>query len=135
MNIVRFDPFRELDAFFGPRPQARASAPVAAPATVSESARAYRIELELPAVDRDDVEVSVKDGVLTIAGERKHSSDEEWKVLRTERAGGAGFSRSFRLPKDAREDAIEASAANGVLTVLIGKAEAAGPRRIEIAAA
>ena len=59
---------------------------------------------------------------------------DEWRVIRSERSAGS-FSRSFRLPKNAREDAIEASASDGVLTVTIRKTEEAVPRRIEIAAA
>ncbi len=134
MSIVRFDPWRELDAFFGARPARRVAEGWVPRATVSESPHAYRIELELPAVARDDVEVSVKDSALTVSGERRRTADDEWQVLRSERSPGS-FSRSFRLPKNAREDAIEASAADGVLTVTIRKADEAVPRRIEIAAA
>ncbi len=139
MNIVRFDPFRELEAFFGPvsapRPSRSAPRAFTPRADVSESESAYRIELELPAVDREQVEVSVKEGVLTVSGKRAAADDGDWKVLRRERGAALDFSRSFRLPKDAQEDAIEASAANGVLTVLIRKAVEAAPRRIEVAVA
>ena len=134
MSIVRFDPWREFDALLSGRPVRRVAERWVPSATVSEAADAYRIDLELPSVARDEVEVSVKDRVLTISGERKDPASDGWKVLRSERRVGA-FSRSFRLPKNAREDAIEASAADGVLSVTIRKVEEAVPRRIEIAAA
>ena len=108
------------------------------------------IELELPGVAADQVEVSVHEGVVTIAGERKapvlqkddqeqsaaddgsqEQDSTERQVHRRERRYGT-FERRFRLPKDAQVDAIEASAREGVLSVSIGRRKEAARRAIEV---
>lgn len=89
---------------------------------------------ELPGIDRDDIDVSVTDGVLTIKGERKSESEEEnggWLIR--ERSYGA-FERSLVLPEGVDADAIQADYSDGVLEVRIPKAaEAIKPKRHRIA--
>lgn len=133
MNVIRFDPWRELDALFRPQAARRPAAWVPA-ANVSQSAAAYRIDMDLPSVAAEDVEVSVKERRLTISGRRGSAAPEGFEAVRAERPAGE-FSRTFLLPKDASSDNIEASSRDGVLTVIIPKAQEAQPRRIEIVAA
>ena len=93
---------------------------------------ARRVDVELPAVAPEDIEVSCKDGLLTISGERKYQgTNDDERVHRTERLFGR-FARSFRLPDDADEDCIEATAAQGVITISVSKRENARARSIEV---
>lgn len=88
-------------------------------ADASSDDDAYRITLELPGVAEDDIHLGVKDGVLTVKGEKSSERSEEgdtWYF--TERQYGS-FSRAFRLPVDADESAIKADLRDGVLTVTL----------------
>lgn len=93
-----------------------------APASeASSKTDSYKITIELPGVDSDDVEISVDDGVLTLKGEKRSSREEKGDTYYfSERQYGA-FSRSFRLPPDADASAIEADMKDGVLTVSVLK--------------
>ena len=136
MNLIHWDSIRDFDNLFragSVLPGVRERASNWLPAIdVRESNDAYRVDVELPAVAPEDVEVSCKDGLLTISGERKHereNSDE--RVHRSERLFGR-FARSFRLPDDADQDSIEATAAQGVVTISVAKRENARARSIEV---
>lgn len=103
-------------------------------ADVREEADGFRIELELPGIAPEQVEVTTEKRLLTVRGEKPaaepQSEASSWRVI--ERRRGA-FRRTFQLPETASEDRITASFAHGVLTVLVPKAELPKPRRIEIA--
>ena len=136
MNLVHWDSIRDFDNLFRAGsvvPGIRERACNWLPAIdVRESNDAYRVDVELPAVAPEDVEVSCKDGLLTISGERKqeHENGDE-RVHRSERLFGR-FARSFRLPDDADQDSIEATAAQGVVTISVAKLENARARSIEV---
>lgn len=103
---------------------------------VVESDGGYRITAELPGVDTKDLDVTVSGDVLTIRGEKSESHEEKDKDrFLSERRYGA-FQRSFRLPAGIDADRIEASHANGVLTLNVPKsAEAeAAKKKIEVKA-
>ena len=136
MNLVNWDPIRDFDNLFraGPvLPRIRERACNWLPAIdVRESNDSYRVDVELPAVAPEDVEVSCKDGLLTISGERKcQPANDDERVHRSERLCGR-FARSFRLPDDADQDSIEATAAQGVITISVAKRENARARSIEV---
>jgi len=99
---------------------------------ISERKDAYLVTVELPGVEPDDLEITLEDGLLTIQGER-HSTQEssEQQFHRVERRYGA-FRRSITLPAHVVADAIEASADDGVLLIMVPKAEEAKPKRIEV---
>ncbi len=103
------------------------------PATdIIENQKSYVLKLDLPGVEKDNVKISYKEGVLTVSGERKNESEEKsGKYFRVERTFG-GFSRSFTLPELIKQDEITASFKNGMLTVEIPKAEEAKPFEIKI---
>ena len=91
--------------------------------------------MELPGVSEKDVSVEVHDGVLTIAGEKSEDRSETRDgFFFSERTYGA-FKRSFRLPKDVKEEAISASLEKGVLTLNLPRLaeKKPQPRRINIA--
>ena len=131
MSLVRYTPFDELFNRF-----AQINEPVLredwAPAVdVTETDSHYEIALEVPAIAREDIQVSVDDGVLTVRGERRQEKVEGERVHRLERRYGK-FVRSFRLPEHADEGSIAAKSENGVLTLTIAKQAKAQPRQIEV---
>ena len=99
---------------------------------ITERKDAYLVAVELPGVGIDDLEITFQDGLLTIQGERHdaHNSSEE-KVHRIERRYGP-FLRSITLPSHVMADAIEASAHNGVLQILVPKAAEVQAKRIHV---
>jgi HSP20 family protein len=99
---------------------------------ISERKDAYLVTVELPGVDADDLEISLEDGLLTIQGERLFAHDSsEQQFHRVERRYGA-FRRSITLPANVMAEGIQASFDNGVLQVLVPKAEEAKPKRIQV---
>jgi HSP20 family protein len=135
MSIVRWNPWREFDDFFtnvaAVPSEHMARSEWLPPVDISETETEYRIDVEIPAVARDDVTVSVKDGVLTVTGERKVEKDTDGKRHRVERQYGR-FSRSFRLPENVDEDHISATSKDGVLYLAVAKKEKEKPRTIEV---
>ena len=128
MSIVRFNPYFAADRRVAPE----GWTPVA---DVWETADAYRIDLEIPSVPAEAVEVAVEEGVLIMSGERSRAERAEGeRNHRLERRAGK-FSRRFKLPEDADAEAISARVANGVLEVTVNKREERKPRRIEVIAA
>lgn len=99
---------------------------------IKETAEAYNIEAELPGMSKDDVKVTVQDGVLSIQGERKHEEEtDDKKHHRIERVYGS-FLRRFTLPENVDENSIRANFKDGVLSLTLTKAEPAEPKAIEV---
>jgi len=101
-------------------------------ADITEDDQEYLITAELPDVRKEDVKISVENGMLTISGERRFEKEEKRKKHhRTERSYGTFF-RSFTLPSDANADKIKAKFKNGLLMVHLPKNEKAKPKQIEV---
>jgi HSP20 family protein len=99
---------------------------------ITEDAGEYLIKAELPEVKREDVKVTVENGMLTLSGERRLEKQESGrKYHRVERAYGS-FVRGFHLPDDADPDKVSADFKEGVLQIHLTKKEAARPRQIEV---
>jgi HSP20 family protein len=135
MNTVQWSPWRDFDDLFTriatpPGEQLARSEWVPA-VDISETDGAYEIELDIPAVPADAVNVALKDGVLTVSGERRFDQERASRRHRVERRYGK-FSRSFRLPEDIDEEAISAQARDGVLYLSIVKKARAQPRTIQV---
>lgn len=97
---------------------------------------AYRIAIELPGVQPDDIDLTVEEGVVSLRGEKRFERTEEGEnCFFTERQYGS-FSRSFRLPADADGESVEAAMKDGVLTIRVPRRAAAGPaaRKVRIGA-
>lgn len=100
---------------------------------VTEDDDAYRIEADVPGMSRDAIGITVEKGVLTIRGEKQTKGIlREHRFAHLERRYGA-FARSFKVPSNVDTDNIEASYRDGVLEVVLKKAEQALPHRIEVA--
>lgn len=90
------------------------------------------VEAELPGMTKDDVKVTVHNGVLTIQGERKSEEETKDKKLhRVERFYGS-FLRRFTLPDNVDENSVTANFKDGLLTLSIQKAEQKEPKAVEI---
>ncbi len=99
---------------------------------IRETDDALIVEAELPGIEKKDVQIEVRDGVLSISGERRYERDvKEENVHRIERAYGR-FARSFVLPTNVDADKIKAKMKNGVLEVRLPKVESAKPKAITI---
>ena len=136
MNVVRWNPFAELDEFLGRRLGDHAAPNDGLgwhPAVdIRETDKAYVFDLEIPAVNPADITVSVRANVLSVSGERNFSTDDsEGQVHRRERRHGK-FTRSFRLPNDANDEEINAAAKDGVITISVAKRKQAQARAIEV---
>ena len=88
--------------------------------------------VELPGMRKEDIEISLHAGTLTIAGERKSSFSNGEKAERTERYLGS-FRRSISLPARVDSNRVSATYRDGLLTVTLPKAEEAKPKRIQVA--
>ena len=146
MAIVRWDPFRELEDVSD-----RLNRMFARPAThtsngketmivadwtpsvdIAETQGEYLIKAEIPDVKKEDVKVTVEDGVLTIQGERKQEKEEKGiKYHRIERSYGS-FARTFSLPDVIEADKVKAEFKDGVLNLHLPKSEKAKPKAIEV---
>ena len=119
-----------FDELFGPA----ADLPLAPAVDVEETDEAIYVHAEMPGVEPEDVDVSIRDNVLTLRGEKHHDEpDKPENYHRIERRWGS-FSRELALPADVDTSRVEAKAHNGVLTITLPKAEAVKPKRIEIKA-
>lgn len=99
---------------------------------IRETGEAFEIDAELPGLAREDVKVTVHDGVLNIQGERRKVTETgEHTQHRIERLYGS-FQRRFTLPDNVDENSIQARFQDGVLHLTLKKAEPAQPRAIEV---
>jgi HSP20 family protein len=89
--------------------------------------------VELPGMRKEDIEISLHDGTLTIAGERKSETSNGERVERTERYVGK-FCRSITLPVRVDASKVSATYRDGILTVTLPKAEEAKPKQIQVTA-
>lgn len=100
---------------------------------LSETDDAYLIEVDVPGLKQDDIQLEVEGEIVTIKGERKEDVEQnEDRYHRVERHYGA-FRRSIRIPGVFDSDAAKATFENGVLSVTLPKREESKPKRIEVA--
>ncbi|MBW4935076.1 Hsp20/alpha crystallin family protein [Marinobacter sp. F4206] len=145
-NITRWNPVSEFEdlmnrynRMFGvARPNEREGKDLFsrsdwAPAVdIKETSEAFTIDAELPGMSKDDVKVTVHDGVLSIEGERKHEEETgDKKHHRVERFYGS-FMRRFTLPENVDENSVKANFKDGLLTLTLQKAEPKEPKAIQV---
>lgn len=97
----------------------------------SKLAGKFFVEVELPGLTMDDVEVLVMDDTLTIKGEFAEQNVEDATVYRCERRYGS-FERAFKLPADIDAEKVEARLRDGLLTITLPKLASAQPRKIKV---
>jgi HSP20 family protein len=141
MTLMRWSPWQELesmnrqlshlldDSHFGLSSEAGQWVPTV---DIRETDDALLVQAELPGIEKKNVRLEVKNGMLTISGERRYEKDvKEENVHRVERAYGK-FSRSFSLPTNVDADKVDATMKDGVLEVRLPKRESAKPKAIAI---
>ena len=101
-------------------------------ADITETDKEYLIKAELPEVKKEDVKITLENGVITITGERKHEKEQtDENEIRVESFYGS-FARSFSLPDNIDPKGIKAESKDGVLRVRIPKTPAAESKKIAI---
>ncbi|HUI94061.1 MAG TPA: Hsp20/alpha crystallin family protein [Chitinivibrionales bacterium] len=100
---------------------------------IVEEKDTYKIRADMPGLDKKDIAVEVKNGVLSLSGEKKEEKTEKEKnrYYHYERRYGS-FRREFALPDHVDAEHVEAKYANGVLELTLRKTEAARPKQIEV---
>src|SRR5438874_5959989 len=101
-------------------------------ADITEDDMEYVIKAELPELKKEDVKVTVENGVLTISGERKFEKEEKKRKFHRVERGYGTFMRSFTLPDDSDGKKVKAEFKNGLLTVHLPKSEHAKTNHIEV---
>lgn len=142
MNVVRWDPFAGFETLFNrmtpnlPRLFMEEEGGIGVAFTpladIAETEKEYLVLAELPGMKKEDVKVTLTDGLLTVEGERKYEKEEKTQKLhRVERSYGH-FARTFALPDNIVPEAVSCECKDGVLTVHIPKTEYQKPREIAI---
>jgi HSP20 family protein len=147
MSLIRWEPFGALDELFNRSLPARNLWPRWSledsggqkmewrpSADISETDKEYLIRAELPAVKKEDVKVTVENGVITLQGERKHETDEKTEKYHRVESFRGTFARSFSLPENVSAESIRCESKDGVLTVRIPKSQPTvrQPRQIPV---
>lgn len=153
-GVARWDPFGELDLFDRWTPLRErmssggrlarlfenvlgdaahgAARPFAPAVDIDENEAKYTVTVEIPGGKKEDVQVEVEEGVLTIRGEKRSEREEKKDQRRWIERSYGSFARSFTLPPNADAERIDAAFKDGVLTLSIPKTEAAKPRSIAV---
>lgn len=92
---------------------------------IKESRRNYKITVEVPGVEENDVKLEITDHTLTISGEKRSEKEEKEEHYHSIERSYGSFRRVLSLPEDAEEDGIEAKFKNGVLTITVPRRETA----------
>jgi HSP20 family protein len=146
MNLIKWDPSVELEditarlnRIFGRAPSR--TDPTSDMLTVadwmpsvdiSETDTEYTITGELPGVNKNDVSITVQNGMLTIQGERRHEAEQKGKKYHRVECCYGSFMRSFRVPDDADEDKVKAEFKDGMLNISMPKSERTKAKTINV---
>jgi HSP20 family protein len=146
MNLVRWNPWGEMEALEGrfnrffneaffPKAMLGDESGLAhwnPRVDIYDNDNAFVIKAELPGVEKKDIEVDLKDHVLTLKGERSYENEvKEENYYRKERSFGK-FHRAFSLPADLDPDKIKADFKDGILKIDIPKPEEKKPKKISV---
>ena len=145
MNIVKWDPFRELEgiqarlnrmfgerSFRGIEADDLSFADWAPAVDIQETDTEYVVKADLPEVKKDDVKVEFEDGVLTVQGERKQEKEEKGKTFHKIERGYGKFVRRFALPTEVDSSKLAAEFKEGVLNVHLPKSPDSKPKAISV---
>lgn len=142
--LGRWDPFRDMNVLqdrinrlfneqTANQPESASNRAWAPVVDVIETQGELIVRAELPGLKKDDIEIQMTGESLTISGERKFDEANKDNFIRVERPYGR-FSRSFTIGVPVQSDKVSASYTDGILEVVVPKAEEVKPKKIEIAA-
>ena len=145
MTVIRWEPFGGMDEVFSRFPtmferwarlagSAEKGVEWSPSADISETDQEYLIRASLPAVKKEDVTVTVEDGMLTLSGQRRQQDERKDEKFHKVESFYGSFSRSFSLPEGTDPSAIRAESKDGVLTIHVPKvkAQAKKPTTIKV---
>jgi HSP20 family protein len=122
-----------FDAFFAPTTRTNGDSELRVPrADILEGEQDFMVRLDLPGIDREDLDISLENETLTIKAERKVEAPEGYRAHRRELPGRMTFKRSFNLGNHVDAEGIKAELKDGVLAIRLPKSRQAMPRRIEV---
>ncbi len=132
-RIIRSELNRVFEDMFGSQAEESESVGNLTPLVdIEENDRDFRLYAELPGMEKKDVKITFQGNNLCLSGQKNKVGDSpDSKILRTEREYGT-FSRTFTIPADVDAEKISAEFKNGVLCVVLPKAEEARPQEIRI---
>lgn len=135
-EMVRFDPFRDLESMFRVPRAAWRAMPAEMPEItmdVSEDEQAYRVKAEVPGVRKEDIKVAIDGNQVSISTEVKKETEERKgeKVIRSERYYGNQH-RAFTLPQEVDTGKALATYDNGVLELVLPKREGGGAKQVAV---
>ena len=99
---------------------------------ISETEDQFKISAELPGMKKEDIDISLENGRLSISGERSFENEEKGKTYHRVETQYGSFSRSFQLPDNVSEDSIKATYEDGLLDITIDKSQDKVKKQIEI---
>ncbi len=99
---------------------------------ISETDNQFLISAELPGMQKENININLENGRLTISGERSFKKEEEGKKFHRVETRYGSFNRSFQLPDNVDEESIEASYEDGLLNISVDKDEEKVKKQIEI---
>lgn len=99
---------------------------------ISETEKQFVIDVDVPGVDKKDIELSIENNTLTISGERKFEKKEDNKQYHRVESHYGTFSRTFSLPDNVNTESIHASYNNGILSITVDKSEQQMKKQINI---
>ena len=138
MNLVTFNPEKELDSFFDtdsyfgfPRIHAEQSL-VLPKVNVVEKEEAFYLYAETPGMTQNDVSVEFQDGILTLKGNQEQNSHSDSSNYRIREFNQQSFARSFRLSDQVDSEKVVARMDQGILKITLPKKEKAKPKKIDV---
>jgi len=139
MSLVKYNPLRnfmtnafDVDRFFDDFWFGDTDSVWSPTVDIAENENSYEIKVDVPGMKKKDLNISFKDNVLTLSGEKKEEKEDKGKnFFRKERVYGK-FQRSFRIPQDIDPEKIKAKYEDGVLTVEVPKTESTKAKEIAI---
>ena len=145
VDLVTWDPYREFRslaerfnrAFTGSparRDEEMSLGSWLPPVDIAEEKDRIVLTAELPGFEKDQIDVQLEGGVLTLRGERKFEEEKEGRNYRRVERSYGQFVRSFTLPNNVDREKVQATFANGLLEIALPKREEAKPRQIAISA-
>jgi len=141
-KLARWEPFRDLmsmrddfdhlfENFFGRMPVIREDFWIPSVDIVENNGN-IEVKAEVPGMKKEDIKVTVRDNVLSIAGERKQEKETKEKTFHRIESYYGKFSRNIRLPSEVEADKIKATYKDGILNITLPKPESAKPKKIEV---
>ena len=145
MSIIKWEPFGEMNdsfnrlfpALLGMRPRwvsesGHKAFEWAPSADISETEAEYLIRADLPAVRKEDVRITIDQGVITITGERKDKKEQKDEKFHRVESFQGSFARSFTVPDNVDETQIRAESKDGVLIVHLPKTPVTKAKAVEV---